>query len=46
MYEYELRHKVTGETTFLWGYSWSDLEERNPNFDFDSYTCINSEYID
>lgn len=46
MYEFEIRNKLTGETAFLFGYSWDNAFSRHPDMNPTEWTEVFSEYID
>lgn len=46
MYEFEIRNKLTGETDFIFGYTWENAWNRNHSLNENDWTLVYQQYID
>ena len=46
MWEFNIMHKITQETTIIFGYSLSDAFRRTPSLNPNEWECVGQEYID
>jgi hypothetical protein len=46
MWEFDIIHKITQETTIIFGYSLSDAFRRTPSLNPNEWECLGREYID
>ena len=46
MYEFEMYNVNTGEIEIVYGYSLSNIRERNPKYENREWVCFVSTYID
>ena len=46
MWEFEMYNVNTGEIEIVYGYSLSNIRERNPKYENREWVCVVSTYID
>lgn len=46
MFEFEMYNVNTGETETAYGYSLTNVRERNPKYESREWVCLMSTYID